>query len=149
VLVNQGRFLEDLYFVFAPKRIQLPPLRDRREDLDVLARHFMESDQPVSSGLLRELSARSWPGNVRELRDFIRRMDEQNWRAMRTLTEQPASVDDSVERYRDRRLRVVDQFDREYLAQLAKRTGRDIRKMAAIAGLDRGEIQRLLRIQKL
>jgi two-component system, NtrC family, nitrogen regulation response regulator NtrX len=81
-LVRQGTFREDLYhriFVFP---IRLPPLRERREDIPVLAEHFSQqlADQngwkpkTFSAEALEALAAYAWPGNVRELRNVIERV---------------------------------------------------------------------------
>jgi two-component system response regulator PilR (NtrC family) len=80
-LVSDGRFREDLFYRLNVIPIQLPPLRDRREDIPLLAEHFLtkyatQMDKPVrtishdAQGLLE---AYSWPGNVRELENAIER----------------------------------------------------------------------------
>ena len=80
--VKQGAFREDLYYRLAVVPIELPPLRDRREDILALAQHFIakyneENGRQVSSQLAPEvlalLEAYSWPGNVRELENTIER----------------------------------------------------------------------------
>lgn len=80
--VKQGTFREDLYYRLAVVPIELPPLRDRREDILALAQHFIakyneENGRQVSSQLAPEvlalLEAYSWPGNVRELENTIER----------------------------------------------------------------------------
>ena len=80
--VKQGSFREDLYYRLAVVPIELPPLRDRREDILALAQHFIakyneENGRQVSVHLgpevLALLEAYSWPGNVRELENTIER----------------------------------------------------------------------------
>lgn len=80
--VKQGTFREDLYYRLAVVPIELPPLRDRREDILALAQHFIakyneENGRQVSGNLspdvLALLEAYSWPGNVRELENAIER----------------------------------------------------------------------------
>jgi transcriptional regulator with PAS, ATPase and Fis domain len=72
--VNVGTFREDLYYRLAVVEVALPPLRARREDIPMLAQHFLKryagSDE-LPPDLLETLLTRSWPGNVRELRNFI------------------------------------------------------------------------------
>ncbi|MDQ3650465.1 MAG: sigma-54 dependent transcriptional regulator [Acidobacteriota bacterium] len=80
--VRQGSFREDLYYRLAVVPIELPPLRERREDVLALAQHFIRkyneennrhvSDQ-LSPDVLARLEAYSWPGNVRELENVIER----------------------------------------------------------------------------
>jgi DNA-binding NtrC family response regulator len=78
-LVEKGAFREDLYFRLNVVKIEMPPLRDRREDIVLLAGSFLqefakENDRPVkplTDEAMQLLLAYSWPGNVRELRTAI------------------------------------------------------------------------------
>jgi len=73
--VADGRFRQDLYFRLRVQAIQLPPLRERREDIQLLAYHFLQKHGPalnprvhrISPIALRALESYEWPGNVREL----------------------------------------------------------------------------------
>ncbi len=75
--VLSGRFREDLMYRLSAVRIHLPPLRNRKGDVELLARYFLKrlahpyADQPLSSAVLKELESRPWYGNVRELRHAI------------------------------------------------------------------------------
>jgi len=77
--VRAGKFREDLYYRLQVVPIHVPPLRERREDVPVLARHFLrdltrQGEPPVlAPDALSVLSAHGWPGNVRELRNVIER----------------------------------------------------------------------------
>jgi DNA-binding NtrC family response regulator len=80
--VAEGRLREDLYFRLAVVTVQLPPLRDRPEDVVPLAEHFLaqcarEQGSPppaVDAALAAALRARAWPGNVRQLRNEMQRL---------------------------------------------------------------------------
>jgi DNA-binding NtrC family response regulator len=77
-MVAEGNFREDLYYRLNVIPIELPPLRDRRDDIPLLARHFLEKFSPdtpmhLSQGAMRALMAFSWPGNVRQLENAIER----------------------------------------------------------------------------
>jgi DNA-binding NtrC family response regulator len=74
-LVRSGRFREDLYFRLNVVRIDLPPLRERREDVPLLAAHFLDLTRGagLTGDALELLKAHAWPGNVRELRNAIER----------------------------------------------------------------------------
>ncbi|MCI0529275.1 MAG: sigma-54 dependent transcriptional regulator [Nitrospira sp.] len=80
-LVAQGRFRKDLYYRLNVVEVKLPPLRERLEDLPVLAEHFLETLRPrfkkaisgISPEAVRHLLNYSWPGNIRELRHVIER----------------------------------------------------------------------------
>jgi DNA-binding NtrC family response regulator len=79
--VQQGRFRDDLYYRLNVIEIDVPPLRGRREDIPLLAHHFLERLTPelrkeisdISEGALRLLMDYSWPGNVRELENSVER----------------------------------------------------------------------------
>jgi len=80
-LVGEGKFREDLYYRLNVFPIRLPPLRERREDVGVLATAFARKFaqrmgrtlEPLSEDCLRRLHAYNWPGNVRELQNIIER----------------------------------------------------------------------------
>ena len=79
--IGKGTFREDLYFRLNVVPVQLPPLRERPEDIIMLAQHFLQTEAKAlkaghvsfSPGAIVALSAHSWPGNVRELQNRIRR----------------------------------------------------------------------------
>jgi two-component system response regulator PilR (NtrC family) len=79
--IAEGRFREDLYYRLSVIPIQLPPLRERREDIPHLARHFLEKfrkvmEKPIegiSPEAMRRLESYDWPGNVRELENTMER----------------------------------------------------------------------------
>jgi two-component system response regulator AtoC len=75
--VQDGRLREDLYYRVNVFAIDLPPLRDRREDIPSLVRHFLvrhgKQDAHLTPGALAALQAYPWPGNVRELGNMVER----------------------------------------------------------------------------
>jgi transcriptional regulator with GAF, ATPase, and Fis domain len=81
-MVDQGKFRSDLYYRLNVIPLDLPPLRDRIEDIDLLARYFSAkfsakargTAQQLSPEFIERLRAHSWPGNVRELGNFMRRV---------------------------------------------------------------------------
>ncbi len=79
--IRQGQFREDLYYRLNVVPLRLPPLRERVEDIPLLARHFLERAQadglPVKTldqGAVDQLKRYAWPGNVRELENLMRRL---------------------------------------------------------------------------
>jgi two-component system response regulator HydG len=79
-MVAQGQFRKDLYFRLNVVNLKIPPLRERREDIAVLAEHFLERVQretgkshALSEDALRLMMEYDWPGNVRELQHAIER----------------------------------------------------------------------------
>jgi transcriptional regulator with GAF, ATPase, and Fis domain len=83
--VRQGRFREDLFYRLSVVRVMLPPLRDRREDIPLLVRHFLKSSHfnrgrdgerkvaQISRDAMDRLHEYAWPGNVRELHNVVER----------------------------------------------------------------------------
>jgi DNA-binding NtrC family response regulator len=82
-MVKEGSFREDLYYRLNVIQIELPPLRDRREDIPLLVQHFLEKYSAAGSNgaslvmmsqdAMRRLMAYAWPGNVRQLENAIER----------------------------------------------------------------------------
>jgi DNA-binding NtrC family response regulator len=79
-LVRKGKFREDLYYRINVVRIELPPLRERPEDITLLASHFCqkyarpgESPKAIAPEAMEVLFGYSWPGNVRELENVLER----------------------------------------------------------------------------
>jgi len=78
VEVNRGRFREDLYYRLAVARVHVPPLRERREDIEPLIEHFLSITPNAQGAQLTQetidlMKKHDWPGNVRELRNVIER----------------------------------------------------------------------------
>jgi transcriptional regulator with GAF, ATPase, and Fis domain len=79
--IGEGKFREDLYYRLNVFPVELPPLRERRDDIGVLAAAFAEkfaksmgrSIEPLSADCIRRLETYRWPGNVRELQNIIER----------------------------------------------------------------------------
>lgn len=110
--VKQGTFREDLYYRLAVVPIELPPLRDRREDILPLAQHFIvkyneengrKVSEQIAPDVLALLEAYSWPGNVRELENTIERAvviapgDEVTRQCLRPEISDPQSVTSASE----------------------------------------------------
>ena len=80
-LVQEGKLRMDLYYRLLVVPVEVPPLRDRREDIPLLASHFVRRVsrqygrhvEKISEGMMRELVAYDWPGNIRELENFLAR----------------------------------------------------------------------------
>jgi two-component system, NtrC family, nitrogen regulation response regulator NtrX len=82
LLVKQNAFRQDLFHRIYVFPLALPPLRERREDIPVLAEHFARQvaaqngwkEKPIEAGAIQELERYEWPGNVRELRNVVERL---------------------------------------------------------------------------
>jgi len=77
-MVEEGSFRKDLYYRLNVLPLKMPPLRDRAEDIPLLAEHFLKtgsySDRNLSEDAMEVLKCYSWPGNVRELQNIIERI---------------------------------------------------------------------------
>jgi len=81
-LVEQGRFRADLYYRLNVVQITIPPLRERREDIGMLFKHFLKEMSSrfnrqiteVDSAVVKSLEAYNWPGNIRELQNVVERI---------------------------------------------------------------------------
>jgi transcriptional regulator with PAS, ATPase and Fis domain len=161
-LANNRAFREDLYFRIAVLPLTIPPLRERLGDIPLLIDHLLsrEDARIISPDLMRDLASRPWFGNVRELRNFLERAttlgapealalaasdaaqpEEQEWRPKlpRDWLELPL---------RDLRERVGALVDREYLGQLLQRCEQNVARAAAVAGVNRTYLYRLLAKQR-
>ncbi len=148
--VAAGRFREDLFHRLAVARIELPPLRRRRGDVALLARHWWSALGGDPSGppadLLRRWEREPWPGNVRELRNTIARhialgdlLPEES--APESAKATGKDVIDEVIRgglpFVRAREKVVDEFQRRYLEHVLAEAGGDTAKAAAASGIAR------------
>lgn len=78
-MVKKSQFREDLLFRLTTRRLQLPPLRERLEDIEILVKHFLRFERNVghkifSPEAILQLRAHAWPGNVRELRRVVEQL---------------------------------------------------------------------------
>jgi two-component system, NtrC family, response regulator GlrR len=174
-MVNAGSFREDLFFRLAVLPVYVPPLRERHDDIPLLAERLMppNAQGKLSPELVRELSARSWPGNVREFRNFLERAAAlgarealaMGNRGARELTDHhptpsiapsgAVAADANAPRglppvsvdelFKTIRDRWLDHLEREYLRAMIARYNRDTSAIAQAAGLDRSYVYRLIR----
>jgi DNA-binding NtrC family response regulator len=146
--VRRGRFREDLYFRLAVARVRLPPLRERREDIVVLAESFAEECNVSLSAEARMLLASyDWPGNIRELRNVIMRMALAPSASLE-LTPEIASTPllhaGRIRPLQEARRIASEQFEREYLQLLWRQSGGDLSRAAELAEKARQHLGRLL-----
>ncbi|MCZ7685599.1 MAG: sigma-54 dependent transcriptional regulator [Sandaracinaceae bacterium] len=152
--VNEGRFRADLYYRLAVLRVTLPPLREREDDIPVLARELLASlgaseetiDRLCTPELLASLRRAAWPGNARELRNHLERClaFDEALPIGDELVREGALVDASVP-YAEARRRAIEAFEREYVRDLLARHGGKVSQAAAAAGMDRVYLHKLVR----
>lgn len=149
--IQSGTFREDLYYRLNVVSFSLPPLVERREDIPVLAAHFLKqinakynkSINGFSAEAMEMLVKSPWPGNVRELYNVI----EQAVALSTTPIITPALVESAI-RGRTAELASFEsargEFEREYLAKILKITGGNVTQAAKLAKRNRTEFYKLL-----
>jgi DNA-binding NtrC family response regulator len=159
--IKEGRFREDLYYRINVARIDLPPLRDRREDIPVLVEHFVERHAAemgrqvtgVDPEVLDVLSRHHWPGNVREVQNALKHalaMCRQAVLSVEDLPDEivvasgdrPGAANGGFFHVRGQRIAA---FEREYLTGLLRASAGDVSRAAREARIPRGTFYRLLK----
>jgi DNA-binding NtrC family response regulator len=152
--VEAGRFRRDLFFRLAVVTIRLPPLRDRGQDVVLLAKHLLaeigqpdaiDFDGPIKQALL----GYAWPGNVRELRNAIERalhLGAEHAFPMGSGAELPRTTGHEADLpFKEAKDRLVVDFERAYVASLMSKHGGNISAASRAAGIDRNYLYRLLK----
>ena len=169
--VQEGMMRQDLYYRLRVVPIHVPPLRERPEDIPLLAEYFLstywarhrkkgETFPKLSDGAVRTLCGHPWRGNVRELQNVIEHVavitepgseigpEDLNLGEDGTPATgaNPASLVATMleESYHVARDRVIAQFERQYLTWLANRAGGNMSKAARVAGVDRTTLYRMM-----
>ncbi|AKH68707.1 two component, sigma54 specific, transcriptional regulator, Fis family [Spongiibacter sp. IMCC21906] len=150
-LIEEGSFREDLYYRLNVVQLELPALRARRDDIPLLAQHFLEQLSPkgkaprhFSAEAMEALASASWPGNIRQLRNVV----EQTMVLSHTTVIPEALVkralkkdDGEIVPFADAR----DHFERDYLVEVLHITAGNVTQAAQLARRNRTEFYRLLR----
>jgi DNA-binding NtrC family response regulator len=166
--IAAGRFREDLYYRLAVIPVYLPALRQRKEDIPLLAYHFLHKYarrsgrdiKRIGPEALRFLREQPWPGNVRQLENAIEHavVMARGESIMPTdfpsfsRDEAAASEDDGADAdilaelpYAQAKEKAALAFDRSYVERLLKRTAGNVSEAARQAGMDRSNFRRLLK----
>jgi DNA-binding NtrC family response regulator len=152
--VRERMFREDLFYRLNVVPIQLPPLRERREDLPILVEHFVRKIarecsrdvRGVSAGALEVLTRYDWPGNVRELENVIHRAVVLATGPVVQLQDVPIDVamPETGSRLTEDTglpLRVAcEQFERQYVLRVLERVGWNVSRAARLLGVHRNTI---------
>lgn len=161
--ILDNSFRQDLYYRLNVLSITVPPLRDRREDIPLLAREFlvktcgeMNMDpMEIDPLAMAYLAQQPWQGNVRELLNYIRRLTVfSNGQAIdlplihlvdgkQSQSALLASPHETL--YKDAKKEVLDIFSRDYLTRLFKATRGNVSETSRISGLERASIQKIIK----
>jgi transcriptional regulator with PAS, ATPase and Fis domain len=164
--VRRGTLRQDLYFRLNVIPVKIPPLRQRMEDIPLLAQHFLKcygeeygrTELRLDTEVIRALGEYSWPGNVRELQNVVERMvslsgdgpaitmeelpEEIQTVAGRRWSRDPAYAIDLP--FHAAKARAISEFEVGYLRELLTRNRGNISQAAREAGIDRKTIHRIL-----
>ena len=161
--VSAGEMREDLYYRLNVLPVSIPPLRERRSDIPLLGRHFVQKFAAESGKPAKELAQEAidalqrydWPGNVRELENVIQRavvlgrsevigLEQLSFRLQTPASQQAAMPETADMGYQDAKQAVLDTFEREYFSRLIQATGGNIARAAQEAGMDRKNLYQKL-----
>ncbi len=154
--IREGRFREDLYYRLKVIDIELPPLRDRKEDIPLIIQHFItkfnknlkKNISGISEQALKLLLNYAWPGNVRELENIIERAITLTQGEVISLEDLPTPMthgedkDSTGKALREKY--TVDQLEKEYIKKVLIEAGGNKSKAAQILGLNRKTLYRKL-----
>ncbi|HEV8712878.1 MAG TPA: sigma-54 dependent transcriptional regulator [Candidatus Binatia bacterium] len=158
-MVHEGKFREDLFFRLNVVPLVLSPLRERREDIPLLATHFLKDvaaryghgPATFSADAYRLLLSATWPGNVRELKNVIEASavlaPGLEIRAIDLRLNQqysPAEIM-TITTFKEAKQQIVDAFERDFIARALQRHQGNVTKTAAEIGMLRQQLQQKIR----
>lgn len=169
--VGENRFRQDLYYRLSVVKINLPPLRERPDDIPFLIEKLLASGRfnidaegklkiaRVEDDALKMLSRYQWPGNVREMVNILERLvpmidgNTIKGKDVSIIFEEMERDEEATERmsvdmglpFKEAKQKVVESFEKDYLAGLLRRNNYNISKTAREAGIDRKHIRNLLK----
>ncbi|MBN1478960.1 sigma-54-dependent Fis family transcriptional regulator [candidate division KSB1 bacterium] len=147
--MTEGNFREDLYWRLAVLTLDVPPLRERREDISVLANHFLDefcrnektAQKSMTTQALKILLQQDWPGNIRQLRNIIERLCVLSDNPVidgRQVSEALKKVETSAEQSNIQTLRQArDVFEAEFIRNTLLSQDWNIQATAYVLGIDR------------
>ncbi len=153
--IQEGNFREDLYYRLAVIPFQVPSLRERREDIPILAKAFAAEfcadsgtkPKAINPRAMKQLQAYGWPGNVRELRNLMERLVLMSPGAKIRVEDLPEELRSGAPR--DQPGQSLDEarkgFEREFLTARLSENGWNISRTAESIGLARESLSRKLR----
>ncbi|MNJ96818.1 Nitrogen regulation protein NR(I) [compost metagenome] len=162
-MVANGEFREDLLYRLASQKIQMPALRERLEDIDELAKHFLDSERPrrnksFTEDGLEALKKYNWPGNVRELKrvceqlsltsplPLVRGEDVQAW--LKPAAQAPGSPSYTVIDFNKGFNTLIEEFEAHVIRTCLKQT-KDIEEAAKVLQVSRSNLYKKIKDYKI
>jgi len=154
--VRTGEFRQDLYYRLAVVRLTMPPLREHREDIPMLTRHFVQKyakrskvkPKAVSREAMAALVNYEWPGNVRELENAIERalvMGSSDAVLLEDLPESLLEQESPAEMHEGKYHAGIKELKKQLIADAVEQTGGNYVEAAAILGVHPNYLHRLIR----
>jgi two-component system NtrC family response regulator/two-component system response regulator HydG len=156
--IRRGRFREDLFFRIDVIEIRVPPLRERREDIPLLAAHFLDvygkrygkSLEGLTSDAMTVLTRYPWPGNVRELRNAIERAVAYARGSLAEREDLPATISRAAtgehgQSFHQWKEQTLESLERQFLERTLDEYGGNVTRAARALGIHRSTLQRLMR----
>lgn len=169
--IEAGRFREDLYYRLSVVKVNIPPLRDRTEDIQIIIDRFLTTGSfnkkedgtqkvtKIDDDALKLLARYAWPGNVRELSNVIERAvsfvegNVINKAHLDFIFAEMIHGEERTERmavdsdipFKDAKQRIVESFEKEYLIDLLQKNNHNLSKAAREAEIDRKHLRNLLK----
>ncbi len=160
--VKKGRFRDDLYYRLKVVEIELPPLRERTEDLPALTQRFLtkvcerlgRAEKRIGPGAMAALARHPWPGNVRELRNVLEQasvlsagdsIEEADLRLDAEPGAAPLAQPGGGSSFGSAKKRAVEHFEREFLLRALRENGGNISRTAEAIGMVRQSLQQKIR----
>ena len=155
-LVSEGKFRDDLFYRLSVVTVDLPPLRERRDDIPLLVKAFLDEFNHENGKQVRELTpealnvllAYDWPGNVRELRNTIEQMVVLARSERLTVRDVPAAIRGGADLGKINVVRTgmtVEDAERQLIMQALKEMGGNRTKAAQKIGISRRTLHRKLK----
>ena len=160
--VEQGIFREDLYYRLNVLPIELPPLRERREDIPLMVEAFMNeyreeynAEMGISADAMLKIQAYHWPGNVRELRNMITRLCIMATNNQIEIEDLPLNINQfnrtnlnfewlSNLKFKDAKEKWLEGFEIKYIEHVLERHNGNISEAARKCGVNRKTFQRIM-----
>ena len=154
--IEHGNFREDLFYRLNVIPFAVPPLRDRREDIPLLADHFLREftmaygrkPKELTEEAYRVLMEHHWPGNVRELKNLIERLVILNPQVRVDARHIPLTARRQQDRPLDRfgsLQEVREAAEREYILKKLEETNGNVTRTAELLGLERSNLYRKMK----
>jgi len=147
-LISDGKFRRDLYYRIEGFKIELPPLRERADDIESLVKYFSGNTYKFSKEVMNSLMKHDWPGNVRELKNAIERAKIRSLYGERTITWDMLGISKELKRD-DGKKATLEEMERRIVEEAFTRCDFNISSTSRALGLPRSTLYSKLKKHSL